>query len=170
MTFAESCDQLSLLVQSLRLKILIWGPGEAAPDFPKRETIRNKVREHFPNAEVRYSEDHDLNQLVPGFADVSLQEREHWQLAACDACIVLDTSKGAGEEIAHFVGSPYSHKLIIFTHEKYQQVTSFAAALRENQNQMFYNDEEYDSCCALAQRILGLLMHRGLAKLGGLMV
>src|SRR5207249_4771319 len=98
----------------------------------------------FPNAEVVFSE--DLN-AMPDAAwskpDLKLREKELWHLGASDLCIVLDTLKGAGEEIAHFVESRFCFRLMILTHQRYQFVTTFPSELRHGHNQMFYTDDEY---------------------------
>jgi hypothetical protein len=91
--------------------------------------------------------------VVPGRGEITPAQEELWELGACDVCIALDTSAGVGQEIAHFVNTIWAHKLLILTHEKYKTSTSFPASLRENHNQLFYSDAEYDSC-TLCGRVL----------------
>lgn len=168
MSFDERLRQLQIIVETIELNVLVWGPGQGATEhFAKREKIRQEIKTNFPNADVRFSE--ELEGLVPGAADLSLPEQELWHLAACDVCIVLDTSKGAGEEIAHFSNSAWTHKLLILTHEQYKEAPSFPASLRKNQYQIFYSTEEYDSC-SLVERVLARIRRVALGRLGGMLV
>lgn len=147
MSFIEAARQIEQLAEAYNLNVLVWGPGEgAAEHFEKREKIRSEIRNYFRNADVAFSEELDLSEAVDGWERLTVPQQELLQLAACDVCVVLDTSKGAGEEIAHFVGSDLAHKLLILTHEKYRTSTSFPAALREHLYQMFYTDLQYNSC------------------------
>lgn len=168
MPFEERFRQLQTFVETMELNVLVWGPGQgAAEHFAKREKIRQEIKKHFPRTDVRFSE--ELEGLLQGAADLSLPEQELWHLAACDVCVVLDTSKGAGEEIAHFSDSAWAHKLLILTHEQYKDVSSFPASLRKNQYQLFYTNEEYDSC-SLVERVLVRVRRVALGKLGKLLV
>ena len=99
----------------------------------------------FPNSSVHFSEDEDLREWSGG-DDLTIIERELWQLGACDVCVVLDTSVGSQTEVAHFSNSKYAYKLLILTHEFHKGSDSLAAQLRENLNQIYYTDEEFDSC------------------------
>jgi hypothetical protein len=119
----------------------------------------------MPNADIRFSEDASLAAVVPGATHLSVHEQELWHLAACDLCVVLDTSKGVGEEIAHFVTSLYAHKMLILTHERYADATSFPSSLRRYQNQVFYTQEEYE-LCNLVERVLARARLVALAKVG----
>jgi hypothetical protein len=165
MAFEDRIREVLLLSEAMGLTVLIWGPGPTSEYSQKREKIRNGVKGRFTNADVRFSE--ELADAIPGGRDLTLPEQELLHLAASDICVVLDTSKGAGEEIAHFVASAYAHKLIILTHEKYQHVSTFPAALRKYGNQLFYSDEEWD-LCSLVERVLTRVRQVALAKMGGL--
>ena len=167
MGFNEAINRLKRQTEACELNILVWGPGRNAGEhFEKRKKIKGEVCRCFPNADVRFSEDLDLAETLPGIDERDLAAQELWHLAACDVCIVLDTSKGAGEEIAFYSRSPDAHKLLILTHERYESVTSFPASLRKNQNQLFYNDEQYDTC-NLVEHILSRIRTVALGKLGG---
>ena len=157
------------LSEAIRLNILIWGPGRSsAAQYAKREKMRQQIKEAFSNADVRFSE--ELMDMMPGGSEgLSIPEQELLHLAACDVCFVLDVSKGAGEEIAHFINSGFGHKLVILTHEKYKDVSSFPAALRKYGNQMFFNDEEYERC-HLVNRVVSCVRIRAVGKLGRLFV
>src|SRR5436190_5047184 len=102
MSFDERIHEIVTLSQALNLNVLIWGPGElAVEDYAKREKMRQEIRKVFANADVRFSE--DLLDTIPGGTEgLTVPEQELLHLAACDVCFVLDVSKGAGEEIAHF--------------------------------------------------------------------
>lgn len=166
MSFDDRICEIISLSEAMRLNVLIWGPGKAARNhYAKREKIRQQIKHAFVNADVRFSE--DLEDGIPGNKDLTLPEQELLHLAACDICLVLDVSKGAGEEIAHFIGSVYAHKLVILTHERYKDVTSFPAALRKYENQLFYSDEEYDHC-HLVERILSRMRLLAVGKMGQL--
>ncbi len=163
MSFKESARQIENSLQALDLNVLIWGAGTGTPaHYAKRLKIRQEVRQLFHRADVQFSE--DLGSLLWGGGYLSLCEQELWHLAACDACIVLDTSKGAGEEIAHFINSRYAHKLLIFTHVTNKDISSFPASLRRTQNQYFYNDQEYEDC-SLVKQVLARLMQVALWKI-----
>jgi hypothetical protein len=164
MSFDEAVKKLELMMAAAQLNVLVWGAG-AGEHHEKRKKVRNEIQAAFRNADVSFSEDMDLSKLLPGISDLSLQNQELWHLAACDACIVLDTSKGSGEEIAHFVRSTFAAKLLILTSEKYKGATSFPAALRASENQMFYTDEEYESCNLVA-KVLTHLKTLALSKFG----
>jgi hypothetical protein len=166
MSFDERIREIISLSEGMRLNVLIWGPGEAAPEhYAKREKIRQQIKQAFINADVRFSE--DLENEIPGSKDLTLPEQELLHLAACDICLVLDVSKGAGEEIAHFTGSAFAHKLVILTHEKYRDTTSFPAALRKYENQLFYSNEEYNHC-HLVERVLSRVRLIAIGKMGRL--
>jgi hypothetical protein len=166
MSFDERIREIISLSEAMRLNVLIWGPGRAAGEhYAKREKVRQQINHAFVNADVRFSE--DLENDTPGSKDLTLPEQELLHLAACDICLVLDVSKGAGEEIAHFVGSVFAHKLVILTHEKYKDATNFPAALRKYENQLFYSDEEYDRC-HLVERILSRIRLLAVGKMGQL--
>ena len=166
MSFDERIREITSLSHAMRLNVLIWGPGPAATEhYAKREKIRQQIKQTFINADVRFSE--DLEHKIAGSKDLTLPEQELLHLAACDICVVLDVSKGAGEEIAHFISSAYSHKLLILTHERYEVATSFPAALRKYENQLFFNDEEYEHC-HLVERILARTSLLAIGKLGQL--
>src|SRR5947207_5123379 len=104
MPFEESLDRILRAAESTTLNVLIWGPGsQSETHFQKREKMRNEIQGRFKNADVRFSE--DLENASSAFRDLTLPEQELLHLAACDVCVILDTSKGAGEEIAHFATS-----------------------------------------------------------------
>lgn len=154
MPFKDQINQIQALLSQATLAILVWGSGAGSPkDYEKREKIRRVLADFFPRAEVKFSEDRDLREVIPGRGEITVAQEELWELGACDMCIALDTSAGVGQEIAHFVNTIWAHKLLILTHERYKGSTSFPASLRESQNQIFYSDAEYDSC-SLCGRVL----------------
>ena len=169
MSFDESIEQIISLSEAIKLNILIWGPGKsAAAQYAKREKMRQQIKEVFINADVRFSEEL-MDTLPSGSEGLTVPEQELLHLAACDVCFVLDVSKGAGEEIAHFINSGFGHKLVILTHEKYKDVSSFPAALRKYGNQLFFNDKEYERC-HLVNRVVSCVRVRAIGKLGRLFV
>ena len=135
----------------------------------KRLKLQNELRRCFRNADVRFSENINLVESIAGGDQLTIPEQELWHLAACDVCVVLDTSKGAGEEIAHFVDSLLAHKLLILTHVRYKDSTSFPAALRANQNQLLYTDIQYKTC-SLIESVLTRGRTIALGKLFGMHV
>jgi hypothetical protein len=170
MPFTDRIKQLiEFQIQSQPMLVLVWGPGEGASpeDHAKRRKIRDTIGMTFPNGEVRLSE--ELMSAVPGVRDLTPPEIELYHLAACDLCVVLDNSKGAGEEIAHFGRTNYAPKLLVLTHERYMGASSFPQALRTHLNQLFYSDNEYDSCC-LVDRVLTRLRSVALSKISGFLV
>lgn len=170
MPFKEGFKRIEQLAEGYDLNILVWGPSESVPEHgEKRLKIQDEIRKCFRNAEVLFSENLNLGDSIAGGEQLTIPEQELWHLAACDVCVVLDTSKGAGEEIAHFVSSQLAHKLLILTHERYRKSTSFPAALRENKNQMFYNDDQYESC-TLVEYVLTRVRTVAVGRLFGMRV
>lgn len=168
MSFEERIDQVLRASEAVKLVVLVWGPGADAGDgFEKRKKIREEILSRFKNADIRFSE--DLEGVVPELKDANMQDQELVHLASCDLCVVLDTSKGAGEEIAHFIRSPFSRKLLILTHEKYQGVTSFPASLRSYGNQIFYSEDEYYTC-NLVGRVINHVRLVAFKKISGLFI
>ncbi|MCI0491240.1 MAG: hypothetical protein L0229_32010 [Blastocatellia bacterium] len=170
MSFDEAISRLDRQAAAYELNILVWGPGkDSGEHFEKRQKIRREINKCFYNADIRFSEDLDLTESLPGIDELDYSAQELWHLAACDICIVLDTSIGAGEEIAYYIRSQHAHKLLILTHEKYKLSTNFPAALRKHQNQLFYDDQQYDSC-NLVERVLTRVKTVALGKLIGMRI
>jgi len=169
MSFNERIEQIISLSQAMKLNVLIWGPGRpATAQYAKREKMRQQIKDAFINADVRFSE--ELIDTIPGGTEgLTIPEQELLHLAACDVCFVLDVSKGAGEEIAHFINSGFGHKLVILSHEKYKDASTFPAALRRYKNQLFFNDEEYERC-HLVERVVARVRVLAVGKLGRLFV
>jgi hypothetical protein len=165
MSYTEGrLQQVQAWAEATQLMVLVWGPAKS----PKREKIRAAVRDHFRAAEVFFSEDPELKTLLPRWlqdGDILTQELAH--LAACDVCVILDESKGPGEEIAHFVKSRYASKLLVLTHEDYADVGSFPAGIRDPLrrfgNQLFYSEEAYKSC-SLVELVIDRIRAVGFQK------
>lgn len=147
-------NHLTVMVHAVPLNILIWGSGDGdAKYYQKRLKFKREIELRFPNADVRFSEDPELRGAIIGASDLLLHEQELWHLAACHLCVVLDTSKGAGEEIAHFANSWHAHKLLVLTHEMFRNARSFPASIRTNGNQLFYSDDEFERC-SLVEKVI----------------
>jgi len=172
MAFSDRLKRLDRNIAASDLTVLVWGSGrDSGEAFEKRMKIRQAIEDAFPNADVRFSEDQSLKQDLQDHLSLDTREledheQELWHLGACDVCVVLDTSKGPGEEIAHFTATPFADRLLILTHKQYQGVRSFPASLRKNQNQIFFSDSEYCSC-GLVQRVLTRLRQVALGKMLG---
>jgi hypothetical protein len=165
-------EQLGFLAESTRVSVLIWGSGKGYKEhFEKRTKIREELAKRFPHSSVHFCEDpsllDELKKSLPHADDLTVPEQEFWHLGACDVCVALDTSEGVHEEIAHFVNSVWCYKLFILTSAKYKGSTGFPAMLRQNQNQIFYEDVEYESC-HLVERVVGRVKHVALSKAFGL--
>lgn len=158
MSFQKAFEELRDYAKRQPLRILIWGPGLSASD-KKLEKMQDSITKEFEEASVAFSESLPVLDLQ----GLSVPEQELWHLAACDLCIVLDTTKGPGEEIAHFVSTKYASKLFILTNEKHKNALSFPAELRKLGYQQFYSDKEYQSC-NLINRVISRLTHIGLRK------
>jgi hypothetical protein len=170
MGFLDSINRLKMLTEACDLNILVWGPGKNSVEhYEKRLKLKQEIFKSFRNAEVIFSEEIDLTGALPGSENWTFQAQQLWHLAACDVCVILDTSKGAGEEVAHFVGSTYAHKLLILTHESLQQSGGFPESLRQFQNQMFYNDDQYVTC-NLVEQVIARIKTVALGKLLGMRV
>jgi hypothetical protein len=165
MWFGERLKALEAMLSGSGLAILVWGSGTGSPkDHEKRQKIQTTLKEFFRQADVKFSEDPDLRALVPGRGRISIPQEELWELAACDVCVALDTGIGVGQELARYLDTVWAHKVLILTHEKYKGSTSFPAAIRENHNQIFYSEAEYDSC-SLCAHVLDHVKQVALAKL-----
>lgn len=167
MAFRDGIKQIEAYCFATELNVLVWGPGESSPeDYNKRLKILQSIQKQFTKADVRLSEDEHLRQLVPD-PGAPLHQQELWHLGACDVCVVLDTSKGPGEEIAHFIGSRFKRKLLILTHEKHKEARSFPASLRQTENQVFFTDEEYSSC-SLVEQVINRVKTVALGRIAGM--
>lgn len=156
------------------LDILVWGSGMSSKEhFAKRVKIREELRDKFLNASVNFSEDatllEELKKAVAHADDLSVPQQELLHLGGCDVCVALDTSKGVGEEIAHFLNSSWSYKLLVLTNGKFKTSNTFPGILREDVNQMFYDDFEYESC-NLVSRVITRVQLVAFGKLSGLKV
>ncbi len=172
MGFLEQFEQLSLYAASTKLNILVWGSGKSYKEhFEKRGKIREELTKQFANASVHFSEDpallEELKKAIPHADDLTIPQQELWHLGACDVCVALDTSEGVHEEIAHFVSSLWSYRLLILTNIKFKGSTGFPAMLRERHNQIFYDDDEYESC-NLVSRVVARVKNVAFGKLSGL--
>jgi hypothetical protein len=167
MGFDEAINNLKKRCDGCELNILVWGPGKDATEhFEKRRKIKEEIGRCFPNADIRFSEEFDLSGALPGIDVWDFATQEAWHLAACDVCVVLDASKGPGEEIAYYRRSLDAYKLLILTHEKYKSSSGFPSALRRHQNQVFYDDHQYETC-TLVEHVLTRLRIVALGKLTG---
>lgn len=167
MAFEDQIQKIKLQVYALPVNVLVWGPGQVGGEgYEKRLQIQRKLQERFPNADIRFSEELALSRVLPG-KDLELHEEELWHLAACDVCVALDTSRGVGEEIAHFSTSIYAYKLWILSNRKYEDSSSFPASLRRHRNQIFYTNEEYESC-SLLDRVVTRVEQVALGMIAGL--
>lgn len=138
---------------SSELVIFVWGPGEANEGSEKRTQLRDELRNLYEMSGVYFSEDADVVDATPGAEDLSFHERERWHLAAADLCIVLDTSAGPREEIAHFASHPRANRLVIFTPENLKDARGFPANLRERLRQLYFTPQEWKSCNVVARAI-----------------
>lgn len=170
MGFLDAINRLKMQTEACDLNILIWGPGkDHGEHYEKRLKLKREIFKCFRNAEVFFSEELDLTATLPGSENWAFPTQEIWHLAACDVCVVLDTSRGAGEEVAYFVGSQYAYKLLILTHESYQHSGGFPASLRKCQNQIFYDDDQYVSC-NLVEQVTARIRTVALGKLLGMRI
>lgn len=172
MNFLERFEELRAYAAATRVNILVWGSGKSnAEHFEKRKKIREELTTRFRNASVHFSEDpellEELKKALPSVEKLSVPDQELWHLGACDICVALDTSEGVSQEIAHFVNTPWSYKLLILTNDKYSGSTGFPAMLRQTKNQIFYNDTEYVSC-NLVQHVVARVTQVALAKVSGI--
>jgi hypothetical protein len=172
MGFLEQLQQLSVYANSTKLNILIWGSGPSYKEhFEKRGKIREEIAKQFIQASVHFSEDpelrEELRKAIGHVDDLTVPEQELWHLGACDVCVALDTSEGVHQEIAHYIGSQWSYRMLILTNSKYKGSTGFPAMLREKQLQIFYDDAEYESC-NLVSRVATRIKQVALGKISGL--
>lgn len=165
MGFEDAIRHLKRQTEGCALNILVWGPGvTGAEHFEKRQKIKREIVSCFFNADVRFSEELESSSGVVAVDQSDIPTQELWHLAASDLCVVLDTSKGAGEEIAYFARSLHAHKLLILTHEAFARSNSFPAALRKYNNQVFYDDDQYVTC-NLVEKVLDRIRVLALDKI-----
>jgi hypothetical protein len=151
-SFEERIGALERRASRVELAVLVWGPGEGGGEhYEKRLEVRERLKAHFANADVRFSEELSAGSLPSGAEHLSAPEQELWHLRASDVCVVLDTAKGSGEEIARFSGTKEAYKLLVLTHECYRDAATFPGSIRSGLKQIFYTDEEYTSCSVVGR-------------------
>jgi|ERR1041384_3042394 hypothetical protein len=146
------------------LMILVWGPGKRDPAYTKRKDIRRELQSQFPNAAVHFSEDERLRCLTRGKV-LRLSQEELLQAMAADLIFVLDSSKGAGEEIARYSAYPFiARKMVVLSHERFRGVPSFATDVRVPLAVEWFSDNDYDSChlakIKCPKHVMGWLLSR----------
>ena len=138
------------------INVLIWGPGipadgaipEETARYKKRIQIREQIEKHFPNAEVHFSEDDELNSPMP---HLSVLGREAVHAKVSDVVIVLDISRGADLELDHFIPTYpwFPGKVRILLPDKYVNqsglVNQIFQYLREDQV-IGFSQSDFDSC------------------------
>jgi hypothetical protein len=161
--FDESLSRWRTRVREFSITVLIWGPGRSDPGYRVRVKIRQILQRTFKKADVRFSEDDRFLQ-DNWLSQLPLQDQELWHLAAADVGIVLDTAKGAGEEIAHAARYPQlAQKLFVCTPRKYKGRSSFPSAIRSQLRQVFYDDR--DGHKALLDQVIAHVAHVAFLKM-----
>jgi hypothetical protein len=168
MGFEDRFERIKNNVDCYPLTILVWGAGPGGQEhYEKRKKIKKELQARFLKSDVCFSEDfkeRDIEEIFPGFSGLTVPEQELFHLKACDVCVVVDSSQGSNEEIAHFVNTNLSYKLLILTNKKYEFSTSFPAEIRKNENQIFYTDDEYKKC-SMVEKIITHVTQVALYKL-----
>ncbi len=102
-------EKLRTLARKQELLVLVWGPGDpgskasanAQLGFRKRKQIKAEIEQIFPGANVRFSEDSDLQNMTDYMRRQLRREMVHARIA--DVIVVLDVSRGADLEVDHFI-------------------------------------------------------------------
>jgi hypothetical protein len=164
----ENVRQIADLTRRVHMLIVVWGPGRSQEEHhEKRLKIVDEVKTAFPESEIYLGEDPTWRRAIPGSKNLSVPEQELWQLGACDACVVLDSSQGPGEEIAQMLQTRFGTKMLIFTHSKNRKSSGFPAYVRETGVQLFYTETEYASC-RLVDKVVARLRQVALRKFAAL--
>lgn len=131
--------------------MLVWGPGdpgdggspEAKEGYKRRCQIRDALRENFPNAEVKFSEDLETGDIK------DLLLREAVQAKVSDAVIILPISHGAYFEL-YYYSTKYSwfhDKAYVLAPQEYLNTTGIAGELLKLIPRKFgYTTEQFESC------------------------
>ena len=137
-------------IRASYLFIIIWGPSRGQPSYKKRTEIKSGLSGAYPNADIFFPEDKELNDMLHD----NIPESKGWKakqkgdsfLEICDLCIALDIGKGVGEEIARAIDTQHNSKLYIFTDSRYRNRRSYPADIRTFGNQKFYTRAQFKDC------------------------
>jgi hypothetical protein len=151
--FEHRAQEIIDLARQQRLNVLIWGPGDPGesgdPDakkgYAKRCLIRKELRENFPRAEIKFSE--ELKETITIRGTIP-QETVH--AASADLVIILDISRGADLELDHFTKySWFRKKVWLFVPQEYLDSAGLVAEvfklIPKDQRQGF-TTEEFERC------------------------
>jgi len=148
-----------------RLDVLIWGPGdpeendddaEAKKAYEKRCLMRATLREKYPRARVRFSE--EIKKRNP---EMSQLDQETFDAKFADLVIILDIGRGADLELDHFTKfSWFRTKVYLFVPQKYLDAPGLADEVYKlipEKQRKGYSPEEYERCDVAKVRTLDIM-------------
>jgi hypothetical protein len=174
--FEHRAQEIIDSARQQRLNVLIWGPGDpgesgtpnSKKSYDKRCLIRKELRENFPRAEVKFSEElkEELKETITIRGTIP-QETVH--AASADLVIILDISRGADLELDHFAKySWFRKKVWLLVPQKYLDTAGLVAEvfnlIPKGQRQGF-TDEQFERCDVAKQMSVDIVMTVAALKL-----
>ncbi len=132
--FKPKYDALQARVSQTPLVLLVWGPGEAAPDlYQKRLQIRDELRrlghDAFFSEELETSRPPSASATSPALSQTAI---EFLQAEAVDLITVLQVSYGSVAEVHDFAElRVVNSKMLIFVDQAAMDGYSYRGALAE---------------------------------------
>jgi hypothetical protein len=175
--YTEEAEKIRSEARKIALTILVWGPGKPGPKasrkdrkaYKKRSDIRKALNANFPNAEVHFSEDAEMEALTLDTEDKLLKEAVQAKIS--DLIVTLAISRGANVELDYFIPKyPWIRdKLHVFLPEQYVLertglVWEVLHYLKPAQIQG-YTDEEYKVCTLATEKAVAAATAFALRKM-----
>jgi hypothetical protein len=165
-SWAASIRELSETIERVPVKILVWGPGETSPDYPKRRAIIEHLEIQSEFNEVLTSE--ELMRADPLFGAMHLYdaERIHWQMADIVIVVIPRHYRATGPraETAIFRGEPeFRAKACLIVPRLTRSQRRGLSFLDQgwhhfpNDRRFAYTDEEFQDCSRIRGFCAGLV-------------
>lgn len=175
--FDKEADALHARAKQVQLKILIWGPGDPGPKargkrrkgYNKRCKIREVLRKEFPNSEVYFSEDPEMQRLGDGV--IGQLSAEALQAFIADLVLTLDISRGADLEVDHFVlkYSWFRNKVYVFLPQEHVSSPGLAREvfkwLPVGEQLIGYTKDEFEHCTLATETAVKIVQTAAVLKL-----
>jgi hypothetical protein len=157
----------------MELMILVWGPGDPGPGgspalrryWEKRKQIREVLQQVFPNAEVFFSEDAELEALTRSIGR-DILDQELVQAYSADCILVLDLTRGAHVEVDRFSNYPaIAAKMNVLIPDRYVGSTGLVAHVHKRTNVIGFSDEEFEMCRVATEKAVQIVEMVAINKL-----
>lgn len=159
----------------LPLGILVWGPGQPEStessgereSYEKRVQIKSVLKREFPNAEVYFSEDPEMDELSRDITDQLLKQA--LQARTVDAIIHLDMGRGAYLELDHFIPT-YSwirDKMFVLQLDKYassQGLVRNVFDLLKTNHISHFTEAEFRECKVATEKAVRCVFQIAMSK------